>query len=283
MKHIPIHKLNDRASIGLEIRHTSSDKLKKAGHILGAHRDDHYLFFMMESGTITMMIDFNQIIIEAPSICYILPGQVHHSVADDHAEGWFMAVDTSLVPNEYRAIFEYSLSPPHPHRLNAERYQQCHTLIRLLFEQFSSKADGAFYSQLTHSLLSSFLGMAACGFIQPENTHQQTSRPWQIIHQFKQLLTENMLTIKQPAAYAALLNISESYLNETLKKTTGSSVTYLITNAVILEAKRLLYYSGLSVKEIAHELGYEDHTYFSRLFKKVTEMTPLEFKAIYRK
>jgi AraC family transcriptional activator of pobA len=50
---------------------------------------------------------------------------------------------------------------------------------------------------------------------------------------------------------------------------------------VVLEAKRLLYYSRLNVKEIAYELGYEDHTYFSRLFKQNTEMTPLAFRRIY--
>ena len=51
---------------------------------------------------------------------------------------------------------------------------------------------------------------------------------------------------------------------------------------IMLEAKRLLYHSNCSVKEIAHELGYEDHTYFSRLFKKTVGDTPGEFRRHYR-
>jgi len=80
-----------------------------------------------------------------------------------------------------------------------------------------------------------------------------------------------------------MLNVSETYLNEALKKVTGLSVSYWIQQEVLLEAKRLLYYSEMNVKEIAHTLGYTDHTYFSRLFKKTEGTTPLLFRTHYRK
>jgi AraC-like DNA-binding protein len=50
-----------------------------------------------------------------------------------------------------------------------------------------------------------------------------------------------------------------------------------------MEAKRLLYYSDMNVKQIAHTLGYDDHAYFSRQFRKVTGITPLGFRVQYRK
>ena len=78
--------------------------------------------------------------------------------------------------------------------------------------------------------------------------------------------------------YAKCLNISTPYLNECVKRTTGYSVSYHIHQRVILEAKRLLYHSDKSVKEIAGELGYDDYSYFIRLFVKVTGMTPLTFR-----
>jgi AraC family transcriptional activator of pobA len=105
----------------------------------------------------------------------------------------------------------------------------------------------------------------------------------QIVQEFKRLLNGNVQHLKSPTAYAKLLNISESYLNEAMKKVTGFSVTYWILQEVMLEAKRLLYYSQLNVKEIAHHLGYDDHTYFSRLFKKANQVTPLAFREFYRK
>ena len=84
--------------------------------------------------------------------------------------------------------------------------------------------------------------------------------------------------MKSPAEYAKTLNISSAYLNECVKSTTGNSVSYYIQQRIILEAKRLLYHSGKSVKEIAVELGYDDYPYFSRLFSKVTGMTALAFR-----
>jgi AraC-like DNA-binding protein len=51
---------------------------------------------------------------------------------------------------------------------------------------------------------------------------------------------------------------------------------------VVLEAKRLLYYTDMDVKEIAFSLGYEDHTYFSRLFSKVAGIPPGAFRRKFR-
>lgn len=80
-----------------------------------------------------------------------------------------------------------------------------------------------------------------------------------------------------------LLNVSESYLNEALKKTTGFPVSYWILHEVMLEARRMLYYTELNVKQIARGLGYPDPAYFSRLFSKAAGLTPLAFRQQYRK
>ncbi|MCD8194276.1 MAG: helix-turn-helix domain-containing protein [Tannerellaceae bacterium] len=52
---------------------------------------------------------------------------------------------------------------------------------------------------------------------------------------------------------------------------------------IILQAKRLLYYTTMNIKEIAHTLGYEDHAYFTRLFTKVADMSPGQFRKKYLK
>jgi AraC-like DNA-binding protein len=67
-----------------------------------------------------------------------------------------------------------------------------------------------------------------------------------------------------------------------VKAVTGKSVSTHIQLRVVLEAKRLLYHSGRSVKEIAGELGYDDYSYFTRLFTKVVGMTPIAFRDINR-
>jgi AraC family transcriptional activator of pobA len=284
MKDIPIHKLADRANLGLEIKHSDGEgQIAQKLNAMGAHRDDHYIFFLMEGGKCNMMIDFNEVVIDAQCLYYILPGQVHHSLNNDKPHGWFLAVDTSLVPQEFRLVFENQLLLQQPYQLSPEQMADCVSLVKLLHEHFIHKADSPFYKDILRSLLNSFIGKTACGYVSMNEHSQKQARPIQIAHGFKQLIGKHYKTEKRPSAYAAMLNISESYLNEALKKVTGFSVSYWITHEVMLEARRLLYYSELNAKQIAHELGYDDHTYFSRLFKSNSGNTPLAFRSSYRK
>jgi len=55
----------------------------------------------------------------------------------------------------------------------------------------------------------------------------------------------------------------------------------IINDRVLLEAKRLLVHTNLSIKVIGQDLGFDDPAYFVRYFKKNTEMTPLEFRETY--
>ncbi|MHB8207663.1 AraC family transcriptional regulator [Mucilaginibacter sp.] len=284
MKDIPVHQLKDRINSGLEIKHFLADDAPKDDiERLGAHRDDHYVFFMMENGVASLMIDFHELSLQPSSIYYILPGQVHHRINAQQTEGWLLAVDTLLVPPDYRDVFENQLLLQQPFALSDKLMAQCRSLLRVLQQKLYEDEQIPFNLPVVHSLLQSFLGIAAGGFTTLANPHNHISRPAQLSQEFKKLLVTNMRTLKSPSVYASRLNVSESYLNESLKKVTGFSVSYWIQHEVVLEAKRMLYYTSLSVKEIAHLLGYEDHTYFSRLFKKFTAITPLTFRGCYRK
>lgn len=283
MKDIPVHQLKKRTSLGLEIWHYSIDEMRMEEGIMEAHRDDHYIFFVVESGSSAMMVDFIEVGIAANSLYYVLPGQVHHGISKKHVGGWFLAVDAMLVPPDYRKVFEGQLAVQKSYMLNGVQMKQCCELLVLLQQRFDEHESSTFNTSIMLSLLQSFIGIAAGFYADSNQTSLKVSRPVTLSQQFKKLLVDNYVTVKSPSAYAGMLNVSETYLNEALKKTTGFSVSYWILNEVMLEAKRLLYYGGHNVKEIAHILGYEDHTYFSRLFKKSEGVTPLLFRAEYRK
>ncbi len=283
MKDIPIHLLKERAASGLQIERFLEGELPKAHEPMGAHRDDHYIFFVMEGGVASLMIDFHEIEFSPADLFYVLPGQVHHRIKNEGAFGWFIAIDTMLVPPDYRSIFENQLLLQQPYQLDDTRMRHCKSLLNILYEKYREDEQGTFYLSVVHSLLQSFLGIAAGCYSQTGDARMVISRPAQLAQQFKKLLVEHVRVLKSPSGYAAKLNVSESYLNESLKKVTGLSVSYWIQQEIMLEAKRLLYYSQFNVKEIAHTLGYDDHAYFSRLFKKAEGVTPLAFRADYRK
>ncbi|MGE8514863.1 MAG: helix-turn-helix domain-containing protein [Chryseobacterium culicis] len=83
------------------------------------------------------------------------------------------------------------------------------------------------------------------------------------------------------AEYADLLHIAPKTLTHKFKSLNLDSPNQFIINRILLEAKRLLFYTDKPVKEIAYTLGYEDPAYFNRLFTNKTGSTPANFKKNY--
>lgn len=81
-----------------------------------------------------------------------------------------------------------------------------------------------------------------------------------------------------PKEYAGLLFITPNHLNALCKASVGKSAGEMIRDRLLLEAKRMLANSAMSVSEIAYDLRFEDNAYFSRFFKKYTGHTPEEFR-----
>jgi AraC family transcriptional activator of pobA len=284
MNRIPVHLLQDRTTMGVQLKRFELGDLPEDDKtLLSAHRDDHYIFFVLEQGYGSLMIDFNEIGLLGGMLYYILPSQVHHRIRTRQVEGWFIAVDTALIPSECRSVFEGSLLLQKPYALNAVQLSQVQKLLTLLQDKYHENNTGPFYVPVIHALIQSFLVIAAECYSVATNMSLKVSRPVQLSSAFKTLLTSELRSNKSPADYASKLNVSEPYLSESLKKTTGSPASYWIQQEVMLEAKRLLYYSELTVKQIAHELGYADHSYFSRLFRKITGSSAVAFRNQYRK
>ncbi|MDR3328328.1 MAG: helix-turn-helix domain-containing protein, partial [Prevotellaceae bacterium] len=265
MSHIPIHSLNGRTEMGLEVKHISDSNPDSEIEGYGIHRDDNYLFLLVESGSGSMDVDFNRIVIAERNLYFVAPGQVHHNIRRGHSVVLLILVTPSLIPEDYLKIFDSNLLLQKPCPLDEPQFVQFQEILCILEKQYKSDPDTVFYRQLTCTVLNVFLCAAAHAYFS-ENTllTNSVSRPVQITHGFRKLLLQNVLSQKSPAHYACQLNISESYLNEVVKKVTGFTVTYWIQQQIMLEAKRLLCFSKLNVKEIAHTLGYDDHTYFSK-------------------
>jgi AraC family transcriptional activator of pobA len=285
MKNVTLNQLKKSSGSGFLINHfTPHQPPPDDSDKLGAHRDDFYMFFLLESGRASMMIDFNEVLLPECSIFYVLPGQVHQRFSTaESATGWFLAIESSLIPEDYREIFESPLLLQQPIKLFEQQVRQGVTLLGLADERNRQDHESPFHLPVLLSLLQSFAGIVAGSFKGANGPIQQLSRPAQLSGDFKRLLLKQLVTVKKPSLYAQMLNVSETYLNEVIKKTTGFTVSYWINHQMVLEAKRLLYYSQFNVKEIAHQLGYEDATYFMRTFKKFTGMTPLGFRSEYRK
>jgi AraC-like DNA-binding protein len=92
------------------------------------------------------------------------------------------------------------------------------------------------------------------------------------------LIEQKFKTEHTVSYYASELGVSPRKLGDIVKLYTGKYASDVIDDRLIAEAKRLLLFSDLTVKEIAFELGFEEHSYFTKVFKKLTGKTPSDFK-----
>ncbi len=95
-----------------------------------------------------------------------------------------------------------------------------------------------------------------------------------ILQNLKDAIEAHFKTMHSASSYADLLNITPKALAKITKSHFNKTLTDLISERIIIEAKRELYLTNKPVKEIASELGYEDEHYFSRFFKKNSDISP---------
>jgi AraC family transcriptional regulator, transcriptional activator of pobA len=98
------------------------------------------------------------------------------------------------------------------------------------------------------------------------------------IKRFRELIAKHFREHRPVEFYAAELDITVAQLGRICREELGVSPTSLFNDHLIREAQRDLVYSGMSVKQIAHGLGFEDAAYFSRFFRKQTGITPRAFQ-----
>jgi len=282
---IPIHSLQERNSRGLEVKRISINTLAAEELVLQtAHRDDYYIFAFQEQGYSKMIIDFKEVIIEDSAILCVFPGQVHYGTMAVNTIAWFIAMDVVWINETLRPIFDQSNATYKPVTLKAEEAKLLTKHLLLLEEAYNNSKNLLFNTLTLHAITDAYLSIfASFYYSERQDPLHQELRTVAITRQFKKLLLTDFRKIKSPSAYAAALNISPSYLNEAVKQTTGSPVSYWIHQEILLEAKRMLFYTDHTIKQIAHTLGYDDHTYFIRLFSKTERISPLQFRRKHRK
>jgi AraC-like DNA-binding protein len=104
-----------------------------------------------------------------------------------------------------------------------------------------------------------------------------------ITAKFKELIHDQIKTHHEVNYYASLLNITPNHLNKCVKTVTGKSAVKWIDDNIVLEAKYLLFQTTLTVGEIATQAGFEDQSYFSRFFKKLEGISPVQYRKMIDK
>ncbi|ASK29260.1 hypothetical protein CEY12_03690 [Chryseobacterium sp. T16E-39] len=268
---ILLHK-NELDSTGIEI--CPMGELDES--VQKVHRDEHFMFVILEDGYSSLELDFRTVELSGTSVLYVAPGQVHRYIKNEDCKGWFVFVETALIPKTYLEIFNTYLNSNQA--VSIEKNDDLFSFIPV-FDSVLANWASPFQNNLINSFTDSLMGLVVRALI--KNRHSEKTiggQKYKTVLHFKQLVQINYKKLKQVKEYALELHITPLYLNEVVKEITGFSASHWIQQEIILESQRLLYYTDMDIKQIAFELGYDDYAYFSRFFKKNTGHTASEFR-----
>lgn len=275
-KHIPVNSLPSGIREGIMIMKIACDGPPNAVEVERPHRDNGHLFIFQEAGKTNIEIDFQTYAIAPSTIIYIHPDQVHRVITFENAMVTSWIITNENLSQENVDLLT-ALRPVGPLLLESETRTLLSNMAALCIK-FAERKQEKLFSSILKESCNTLVTLVASQYLAEAKNANLQSRSKEITKSFNSLLEENFKLIKSPTQYADTLNISTPYLNQCIKITTGHPISYHIQERVILEAKRLLYHSNKSIKEIAAELGYDDFSYFSRLFLKVAGCTPLSFR-----
>ncbi|GAB3774300.1 hypothetical protein GCM10028818_16960 [Spirosoma horti] len=238
------------------------------------HRKPYYFFLFMLDGHTQHGVDLQQFDIRANELLFILPHQIHRLPATkegtDYVKLGFDETCLSRLPKQY----PFLVNP-----FNKQKIQftiPAATRVKSIFQlllSLLSEVDAD--SELILAHLNSLLTEINTAYFSTDKYPVDDKLSKYI--RFKLLVEDNLTDHTTIQNIAQKLTLNTNSLYTIVKHYSGLSPKEFITNRLILEAKRRLYYAESSIKELAYDLGFNDPDYFSRLFKKVTGQTIATF------
>jgi AraC-like DNA-binding protein len=251
----------------------------KAEHpfVMRPHSHDFYLIMIFTKGSGVHQLDFNTYNIHPGSIFFMSPGQMHSWTLSDDADGHVLFFNSSFysMDREERRITTfpfYNAAQLSAVKLSLSQLTIIYPYISLL--QSESHIGSPFQHFIVRSILDSLLYKLFSFF----PTHQIPSTDISLITRIE-LLIEQFYKEHLPAsAYAEKLNITTQKMNQHTRQFLNKTLTELVNERLMIEAKRLLAYSDKSVSEIAYEMNFNDNSYFNKFFKRMESETPEQFR-----
>lgn len=164
--------------------------------------------------------------------------------------------------------------------LNGNEVNSFEAIFFILKEEFETRDH--IQGEMLRSLLKRLL-IKATRLIKKENPETDVSTPqYDLVRQYHILVEQNFREKHQVADYAEMLFKSPKTISNLFKKSGNKSPLKIVNERIILEAKRLLFYSDKTAEEIGYEVGFSEPAHFSKFFKKQVGSPPATFKKQFK-
>ncbi|MEM6817122.1 MAG: helix-turn-helix transcriptional regulator [Bacteroidota bacterium] len=245
------------------------------------HRHDFYFVLFIHKGSGYHTIDFKSYKITDYSVFFVSPGQVHSLQLDENAEGFaiFFKPEFYLLDSNLKKLLDFpffhTLSNEPALFLDKERYEVVQHNIKDIFDEYSNFEIGR--NNVIRAYIDILL-VKLSRYYQKETLAGEPLRTTYLLRELENLIDHNYISVRSATEYSDMMNISAKHLSDITRKALNKTITNLIHERIVIEAKRLLLYTDYTVSQVAYELEYFDKSYFLRFFKKNVGLTPETFR-----
>jgi AraC family transcriptional regulator, transcriptional activator of pobA len=237
-------------------------------------RTDYNFLLLFLDGGGEQQVDYEIFELKANDVLFIREGHLNAIKSiDPSTDGYFIYIDSVLLSQVFanKAVLNrFSFNPKHSvSRVEMKWICQCCDLI------LQQKNNTASSTEIEVSLLKAIVLKLAESWAP---TSSKPDRQSEITMLFKELLYENFMVKRDIGFYADSLSVSENYLNRCVNHVTNKPPKQHINELLISHSKVLLLNFSKDISRVAFELNFSDPSYFGRLFKQVTKLTPTEYR-----
>lgn len=246
------------------------------------HRVDFYIFLLITSGKGKHTIDFVEHDFEPGTVLTIRKDQVH-KFHQSSAKGLLLLFTDEFMISHQGASSIQKVSELYNElffeqktALSKDELQEYMTVIQLITEEFHKLIDSH-----TSSIIRNLLEILLSKTYRKRALSQQVLKDSSYVQSFlklQNLIEEKCTHSKSVQFYANELNITTKTLNNITQRTINKSCKLFIDEILILQIKRLLINSKLSIKQIAYQSGFDEPSNLFKFFKRYTNQTPESFR-----
>lgn len=240
------------------------------------HRHSYQEIIWVRQGTAEHLLDGDCIHYPARTLLVVPKGRIHRFVPSVDCRGCVIRFREEFLPTQSNLLFSQFTGHAAFHLDDGQA-----AVAESYFSLFSSEGRDAdpYNLQALRHLLAAFVAkLEELRLLDAGMGPHDFSRTLCTWNRLNSLIEQKFKSEHGVSYYATELGLSSRKLGDIVKLYTGRNVSEVIDERLITEAKRLILFSDLTIKEIAFELGFEEHSYFSKVFKKLTGKTPSGFK-----
>ena len=241
-----------------------------------AHRHNYNEIFFFKNGGGEHLIDFVTYPIKANSIYSVVSNKVHFVNRAIDSFGYVLMINNDFFQHQILKTNYAFLMECEEINLSTEAFDAQLDFVKQIEDELQTPnpLKNEVVVALVHLML-----LKLKQFIYLDQSKEKVKLTENKLYKSFYALVEEYYTFERSTQfYADKLNMSIAVLNKELKKTTGRTVTQLIQARLLLESKRLLFHSTLSVKEIGASLNFTDSAHFYHFFQKFEKCSPSDYR-----